>query len=246
MPVPTQEGNRTTRQPSIACGKGKAVRSHLTQAMAPQGYLKEQAQGDTYGARPFKHAESNLFNIHFYTFKYMDGTGVSYYLRSLVAWPAHITYSNAITVFLRDALDWFRNYLPSSKHGKSYIYSCFSHQNIHLEGIAFVPDCTGKHVAHLKFWSKYCSTRCFSKARDHLSYWPNCAVAASQPIGHVSMLRVGQGSQETLGGDLSMEATAHPNSLRTQSPVNSYMFHSLHSAVAESQPFGHVSKFSCS
>ena len=37
-------------------------------------------------ARPFKHTESNGFK---HTFKYTDGTGVSYYLRGLLVWPAH-------------------------------------------------------------------------------------------------------------------------------------------------------------
>ena len=37
-------------------------------------------------ARPLKHTESNGFK---HTFKYTDGTGVSYYLWGLLVWPAH-------------------------------------------------------------------------------------------------------------------------------------------------------------
>ena len=38
-----------------------------------------------YEARPFKHTESSLFA---HTFKYTDGTGVSYYLRGVAVSPA--------------------------------------------------------------------------------------------------------------------------------------------------------------
>ena len=44
-------------------------------------------------ARPFEHTESNLFT---HTFRYMDGTGASYYLRNLSCPPS--TYLNVVTV----------------------------------------------------------------------------------------------------------------------------------------------------
>ena len=92
------------------------------------GILDNLREGFPWPARPFKHAETNSFN---YTFEYMDGTGVSYYLRYLVVWPAlHIFQTFVTCVFLQPPRDLLMSIrILFSKKNSDIMVRCRTNSN---------------------------------------------------------------------------------------------------------------------